>query len=160
GDRVHVRAGERIPIDGAVVSGRSSVDQKAITGESVPVPRGPGDPVFAGTVNGDGTLEVEAAGPLGDALISRIIAQVRDAQAARAPVERRIGRFAAIYPPVVMALAAAIMIVPPLVQMTTGSSAGSAEWGTWFARGLVVLVIACPCALVISTPVAVVSGLT
>ena len=160
GDRVHVRAGERIPIDGSVLSGRSSVDQKAITGESVPVPREPGDPVFAGTVNGDGTLEVEAAGPIGDALISRIIAQVRDAQAARAPVERRIGRFASIYTPVVMALAAALMLLPPLVNMTNGAAIGSAGWSTWFARGLVVLVIACPCALVISTPVAIVSGLT
>ncbi|AGA27515.1 heavy metal translocating P-type ATPase [Singulisphaera acidiphila] len=160
GDRVHVRAGDRIPIDGAVVSGRSSVDQKAITGESVPVPREPGDPVFAGTVNGEGSLEVEAAGPIGNALISRIIAQVRDAQAARAPVERRIGRFAAIYTPVVMGIAALIMIAPPLVQIAMGTPPGSAEWGTWFGRGLVVLVIACPCALVISTPVAIVSGLT
>jgi Cd2+/Zn2+-exporting ATPase len=159
GDRVHVRSGERIPIDGVVVSGLSSVDQKAITGESIPVPRAPGDPVFAGTVNGDGPLEVEAAGPIGDALVSRIIAQVRDAQATRAPVERRIARFAAFYTPAVIAIAGAIMIVPPLVQLASGVPPASADWRTWFARGLVVLVIACPCALVISTPVAVVSGL-
>jgi Cd2+/Zn2+-exporting ATPase len=159
GDRVHVRAGERIPIDGQVVQGRSSVDQKAITGESIPVAREPGDPVFAGTVNGEGALEVETSGPIGDALISRIIAQVRDAQAARAPVERRIARFAAVYTPGVMLAAAAIMLAPPLFQMASGVPAGSADWRTWFARGLVALVIACPCALVISTPVAIVSGL-
>lgn len=155
GDRVHVRAGERIPIDGTIVQGRSSVDQKTITGESVPVPRGPGEEVFAGTVNGEGALEVEAAGPLGGALISRIIEQVRSAQSSRAPVERRIGRFAAIYTPAVMVIAALIMVVPPLLRLGTSDPG----WATWFARGLVVLVIACPCALVISTPVAVVSGL-
>src|SRR5262249_38583402 len=94
---------------------------------------------------------------IGDALISRIIAQVRDAQSARAPVERRISRFAAVYTPVVIAIAAAIMIVPPLAQLALGDP--SADWRTWFARGLVLLVIACPCALVSSTPVAIVSGL-
>jgi Cd2+/Zn2+-exporting ATPase len=158
-DHVRVRAGERIPIDGRVVAGRSSVDQKAITGESVPILREPGDLVYAGTVNGDGALEIEASAPLGGALISRIIAQVREAQAVRAPVERRIARFAAFYTPAVMVLAVAIMLVPPFVLLAEGYSAGSIEWRTWFARGLVVLVIACPCALVISTPVAVVSGL-
>jgi Cd2+/Zn2+-exporting ATPase len=157
GDRVHVRAGERIPIDGTIVEGRSSVDQKTITGESVPVPRGPGETVFAGTVNGEGALEVEAAGPLGSALISRIIAQVRSAQSSRAPVERRIGRFATVYTPAVMVIAGLIMVVPPLVRL--GTAEADPGWATWFARGLVVLVIACPCALVISTPVAVVSGL-
>jgi len=156
GDRVHVRAGERIPIDGAILSGRSSVDQKAITGESVPIPRGPGDPVFAGTINAEGTLEIEAAGPLGDALVSRIIQQVRDAQSARAPVERRISRFAAVYTPAVIGIALAIMLIPPLVHLAMGTPPA---WATWFARGLVALVIACPCALVISTPVAIVSGL-
>jgi Cd2+/Zn2+-exporting ATPase len=159
GDRVLARAGERIPIDGTVASGRSSVDQKAITGESTPVTREAGDPVFAGTVNGEGALEIVAVGPLGDALISRIAARVRQAQAARAPVERRIERFAALYTPVVIALAVALAVIPPLAAMALGVSAPDAGWRTWFNRGLVALVIACPCALVISTPVAVVSGL-
>ena len=156
GHRVHVRAGDRVPVDGTVRAGRSSVDQKTITGESVPVLREPGDPVFAGTVNGEGTLEVEAAGPLGEALISRIIAGVREAQGRRAPAERRIGRFAAVYTPVVVVLSLAVMLVPPLVSTLAGHPA---DWAGWFSRGLVVLVIACPCALVIATPVAVVSAL-
>jgi Cd2+/Zn2+-exporting ATPase len=163
GDRVHVRAGERIPIDGAVVSGRSSVDQKAITGESLPILRAPGDPVYAGTVNGDGALEIEASGTSGDALIARIAATVRAAQAGRAPVERRIARFAAWYTPAVVALAVLVMLVPLLAPLLSGRGMGpilSADgWRVGFARGLVVLVIACPCALVISTPVAVVSAL-
>ena len=156
GDRVRVRSGERVPVDGTVVDGRTSVDQKAITGESVPVFRGPGDPVFAGTVNGDGTIEVEAAGPLGDALISRVIARVREAQAGKAPVERRLARFAAWYTPLVVSAALLLMLGPPLAALASGQSPG---WLAWFSRGLVVLVIACPCALVIATPVAVVSAL-
>jgi Cd2+/Zn2+-exporting ATPase len=156
GDRVHVRSGERVPVDGTVAAGRSSVDQKSITGESVPVPKEPGDEVFAGTVNGEGVLEVEAAGPLGDALISRVIARVREAQAGKAPVERRLNRFAAWYTPLVVAAALVVMLGPPLVRLASGADPG---WLGWFSRGLVVLVIACPCALVIATPVAVVSAL-
>ena len=156
GDRVRVRAGGRIPVDGRVVSGRSTVDQKAITGESVPAPRGPDDPVFAGTVNGEGALEIEASAAIGDALISRIVEGVRVAQANRAPVERTIGRFAAYYTPIVAAVAVAIMVVPPMVAIATGSAP---DWSGWFARGLVALVVACPCALVIATPVAVAAGL-
>lgn len=156
GDRVRIRSGEKIPVDGVVVDGRSSVDQKAVTGESVPVLREPGDPVFAGTVNGEGALDVEASGPVGDALISRVIAQVREAQVARAPVERRIASFARWYTPLVVALALGTMLVPPLAHLVAGSAPG---WLAWFSKGLVVLVIACPCALVIATPVAVVSAL-
>jgi Zn2+/Cd2+-exporting ATPase len=156
GEQVHVRSGERIPVDGRVVVGRSSVDQKMITGESVPVLREPGDPVFAGTVNGDGVLEIEAAGPLGDALISRMISQVRQAQAGKAPIERRLARFASWYTPLVVAVALLVMTLPPLAHLVTGQPPA---WLSWFSRGLVVLVIACPCALVIATPVAVVSAL-
>ena len=161
GDRVLVRSGDKVPVDGSVLKGRSNVDQKAITGESVPVDRGPGDPVFAGTINGEGTLEVEASGPVGDALISRIVEQVRAAQAGRAPVERRISRFARIYTPIVVAVALMVMLVPLLhTWATVGGQGVTWELGReWFGRGLVVLVIACPCALVIATPVAVVSGL-
>ncbi|MDR3632380.1 MAG: cation-translocating P-type ATPase [Isosphaeraceae bacterium] len=154
--RVQVRAGETVPVDGTILLGRSSVDQKAITGESVPIPREPGDPVFAGTVNGEGTLEIEANGPVDDSLVARIVARVREAQAGRAPMERRIERFARIYTPLVILTALLVMIVPPLIALAIGASA---SWGLWFGRGLIVLVIACPCALVIATPVAVVSAL-
>ena len=156
GDRVRVRAGERIPVDGAVVEGRSEVDQKAITGESIPVPRGPGDEVFAGTVNGEGALDVEASRPLGEAVVSRIVEGVRAAQAGRAPAQRSIEKFAAWYTPWVVGLALAVAVGPPLVGLATG---GSVAWRTWINRALVVLVTACPCALVISTPVAVVGAL-
>jgi Cd2+/Zn2+-exporting ATPase len=152
GDRVRIRAGDRVPVDGRVVAGRSSVDQKAITGESVPVLRELDDEVFAGSVNGDGTLEVEATRPLDDSVVSRIVERVRAAQAGRTPTERAVERFAAIYTPMVVALAALVMVVPPLAL--------GGDWRHWFAQGLVVLVIACPCALVISAPVAVVSALT
>ncbi|MGC8638703.1 MAG: heavy metal translocating P-type ATPase [Isosphaeraceae bacterium] len=160
-DRILVRAGDTVPIDGQVLSGRSGVDQKAITGESIPVECGPGDPVYAGTVNGEGTLEVEASGPLGDALITRIVAMVREAQSGRAVVERRITRFAAIYTPAVVMLSILVMLVPPFLLWASvgGGVPGWPTWYTWFDRGLVILVIACPCALVIATPVAVVSGL-
>jgi Cd2+/Zn2+-exporting ATPase len=159
-DIVLVRPGDTIPIDGKVAKGHSSVDQKTITGESVPVPRATGDPVYAGTINGEGTLEVEASGPVSGALISRIVTQVREAQAGRAPVERWITRFAAYYTPAVVVLSLLVMIVPPLLLgLFTSSSDIVSSWHDWFYRGLVVLLIACPCALVIATPVAVVSGL-
>ena len=161
GDRILVRAGDTIPVDGVVAAGRSSVDQKTITGESVPVLREEGDPVYAGTINGDGTLEVTASGPVGDALISRVVAQVRAAQAGRAPIERRISRFAAVYTPIVIALSLLVMVAPALFALVSGrySAWDPIMWREWFGRGLVVLVIACPCALVIATPVAVVCGL-
>ena len=120
-----------------------------------------GDPVYAGTVNGEGTLEVRASGPVGDALISRVVDQVRANQAGRAPIERRISRFAAVYTPIVVGLSLTVMLLPPLIALIQGGpgSWDAALWREWFSRGLVVLVIACPRALVIATPVAVVSGL-
>ena len=145
-----------MPIDGRVLLGRSSVDQKAITGESVPVDKEPGDEVFAGTVNGDGALEVEATRPPGDSVVSRTAALVREAQGRRMPLERSIERFAAVYTPMAVVLAAIVMVGPPLVGTMLGAPA---DWRDWFLRGLVVLVVACPCALVIGTPVAVVSAL-
>ena len=156
GDRVRVRAGERVPVDGTVSRGRSSLDQRAITGESVPVLREEGDAVHAGSVNGDGALEIEAGGPLEDALISRVAERVRQAQAARAPVERTVERFANVYTPIVALMSLAVMLAAPLVQLATGHPG---DWATWFGRGLVILVIACPCALVIATPVALASAL-
>ena len=125
GDRVLVRAGDTIPVDGAVASGRSSVDQKTITGESVPVAARAGRPVYAGTVNGEGTLEVTASGPVGDALISRVMAQVRASQAGRAPIERRISRFAAVYTPIVVGLSLLVMLGPPLLAAITAGTAGT-----------------------------------
>jgi Cd2+/Zn2+-exporting ATPase len=156
GERVRIRSGGKIPVDGRVVSGRSSVDQKAITGESVGVFRESGDPVFAGSVNGEGALEVEASGSRDDSLIARVAEHVRRAQASRAPVERIVEKFAARYTPLVVLAAVIVMVGPPLAHLALGAEA---EWATWFARGLVVLVIACPCALVIATPVALASAL-
>jgi Cd2+/Zn2+-exporting ATPase len=156
GERVRVRSGARVPVDGLVALGRSSVDQKAITGESVPVVREPGDVVFAGSVNGEGALEVEASGTLDDSLISRVADRVREAQAARAPVERTVERFASWYTPMVVLASLLVMLGPPLIHVATQAPAA---WSTWFGRGLVVLVIACPCALVIATPVALASAL-
>jgi Cd2+/Zn2+-exporting ATPase len=159
GTRVRVRAGMRVPVDGTVASGRSSVDQKAITGESVPLSKGPGDEVFAGTVNGDGTLEVNATRLLGDSVVSQIVERVREAQKGRTPIERSIDRFASWYTPAVVAIAILVMLLPPLTGLALGHSVTAAFWRDWFTRGLVMLVIACPCALVIATPVAVVSAL-
>ena len=155
GDRICVRDGDRVPVDGLVRKGQSSVDQKAITGESVAILRETGDMVFAGSVNGEGVLEIEATGPLSDSLISRVIQQVRQAQTAKAPVERRLARFASAYTPLVVIFAIGVMLIPPIYRLTIG---GLPAWSVSFSRGLVVLVIACPCALVIATPVAVVSA--
>jgi Cd2+/Zn2+-exporting ATPase len=159
GDRVRVRPGDRIPVDGVVVVGRSSVDQKSLTGESSPVTRGVDDEVFAGTINGEGTLEITATRPLDDAVVTRIVASVRASQAGRAPIERSIDRFASVYTPIVLALAVLVMLGPPLAHLMLGWPAGAEVWRRWALQGLVLLVIACPCALVISTPVAVVAGL-
>ncbi|HKV09484.1 MAG TPA: heavy metal translocating P-type ATPase [Thermoanaerobaculia bacterium] len=146
-----VHAGERIPLDGRVVRGASEVDQAPITGESVPVSKQPGDEVFAGTINGDGTLEVESDRRAEDTTLARIIHMVEEAQARKAPSERWVERFARVYTPAVMALALAVFVVPPL--------AFGASWSDWLYRALVLLVIACPCALVISTPVTIVAAL-
>ena len=152
GDRFAVRGGDRIPLDGEVLDGAGAVDQAPITGESAPVPKEPGDEVYAGTINGDGTLTVRATKPTSDTVLAKIVRMVGDAHSRRAAVEQWVTRFARIYTPAVMALAVAIALLPPLV-------AGGA-WGFWFYNALVLLVIACPCALVISTPVSIVAALT
>jgi Cd2+/Zn2+-exporting ATPase len=151
GDMLAVAPGERIALDGDVVRGTSDVNQAPITGESVPVTRGPGDRVFAGTVNGSGALDVRVTAIGDDTTLARIIHLVERAQAARAPSQAWVDGFAAVYTPVVLGLAALVAVVPPLVL---GEAAGDALY-----RALVLLVIACPCALVLSTPIAVVSGL-
>jgi Cd2+/Zn2+-exporting ATPase len=151
GARVAVRPGERLPLDGRVVAGRSAVDSSPITGESRPVDRGPGDEVFAGTINGAGALEVETTARAEATMAARILARVEEAQARRSPAERWVDRFAAVYTPAVFAAAIAVALVPPLVA--------GAAWSEWAYRALVLLVIGCPCALVISTPVAIVAAL-
>ena len=148
---IHIRPGEKIPLDGQIVEGASGVNQAPITGESVPVSKQIGDQVFAGTINGDGLLQVETTKAADDTTLARIIRMVGDASSKRAPSEKWVEKFAAVYTPIVMVLAALVLIVPPLIF--------GGEWGDWFYRSLVLLVIACPCALVISTPVSVVSGL-
>ncbi|MEQ8387597.1 MAG: heavy metal translocating P-type ATPase [Alphaproteobacteria bacterium] len=151
GNRFIVPAGERIGLDGRVVAGASAVNQAPITGESVPVEKAIGAEVFAGTINGDGTLTVEATKAAGDTMLSRIIRMVEEAHARRAPSEQWVERFARVYTPVVMALAFFVFLVPPLAL--------GGAWDDWFYRALVLLVIACPCALVISTPVSIVAAL-
>jgi len=144
-----VRPGERIPLDGRVLSGESGVNQAPITGESVPIHKSPGDQVFAGAVNGDGALEVENLKPAQDTTLAQVARMVNEAQTRRSATERWVDRFASVYTPIVMAAALAIMAGPPLLL--------GADWSEWIYRSLVLLVIACPCALVISTPVTVVA---
>jgi Cd2+/Zn2+-exporting ATPase len=151
GARFRVRPGDRVPLDGRVVEGSGGVDQSPITGESVPVPKGPGDEVFAGTINGDGALVVESTKPASDTTLARIIRSVGEAQSRRAPSEQWVEKFARYYTPAVMAAALLVLVVPPL--------AFGGAWAVWFYRALVLLVIACPCALVISTPVTIVAAL-
>ncbi len=146
-----VRAGEKVPLDGVVLKGASGVNQAPITGESLPVDKTPGDEVFAGTINGDGTLEIESTKPADDSTLARIIKLVGDAQSRRAPSEKWVEKFAVVYTPIVMATAVLVLLVPPLLF--------GAQWSDWIYRSLVLLVIACPCALVISTPVSVVASL-
>lgn len=151
GAQVRVRPGERIGLDGEVTSGQSSVDQAPITGESLPVEKAAGDKLFAGTINQAGALEYRVTAAAGHSTLARIIKAVEEAQGARAPTQRFVDAFSRIYTPVVFALALAVAIIPPLFL--------AGAWFDWVYRALVLLVVACPCALVISTPVTIVSGL-
>jgi len=146
-----VRGGDRIALDGEVVSGIGGVDQAPITGESALVVKEPGDEVFAGTINGEGTLHIRATKPASDTMLSKIIRMVEDAHSRRAEVEQWVAKFARIYTPGVLLLDIAIAIVPPLFF--------GGVWAYWFYNALVLLVIGCPCALVISTPVSIVAAL-
>ena len=148
---VRVRPGERVGLDGEVIAGRSTIDQAPITGESLPVEKTVGDKVFAGTINQAGALEYRVTAQASHSTLARIIHAVEEAQGARAPTQRFVDRFAKIYTPVVFALALAMAVIPPLFM--------GAAWFDWIYRALVLLVVACPCALVISTPVTIVSGL-
>jgi Cd2+/Zn2+-exporting ATPase len=152
GMEIVVRPGDKVPLDGRVLTGHGDVNEAPITGESLPVDKGPGDEVYAGTINGRGSLDLEVIRVGRDTRLAQIIHLVEAAQAKRAPVQYFVDRFARIYTPAVIALAAVVAVVPPLVF--GGDSAG------WFYRSLVLLVIACPCALVISTPVSIVAALS
>jgi Cd2+/Zn2+-exporting ATPase len=149
---VVVRPGDRVPADGTILSGESSVDEAPVTGESMPKRKQTGDRVFAGTINQDGVLRVTVTAAAADNTISRIIALVEEAQESKAPTERFIDRFSRYYTPGVMIVALLVASLPPLI--------GGAEWGTWVYRGLAVLLIGCPCALVISTPAAIAAALS
>ena len=152
GDVVVVEPGEKVSMDGEVITGASAVDESPITGESVPVDKEPGDDVYAGTINAQGYLEVEVTGEASENTISRIVRLVEDAQANKTDREQFVERFSNYYTPVVVTFAILVAAVPPLLL--------GAPWPTWFVRGISLLVIACPCAFVISTPVTVVSGVT
>ena len=151
GDRILVRPGERIPMDGRVLAGSSWVDQAPITGESLPVDKGPGAEVFAGTINGQGALTVEVTRLASDNTLSRIIHMVEEAQAQKAPSQRFVDVFARYYTPAVITGAVGVAVLPPLL--------GWGPFAVWFYRALVLLVISCPCALVLSTPVTIVSAI-
>ena len=151
GNVVIVRPGEKIPLDGRVIAGESHVNQAPVTGESLPVEKTIGGEVFAGTINGRGSLEIEVTRLRGDSTLARIIHLVETAQAQRAPSQTFVDRFARVYTPIVLVLAVLVAVVPPLLGLGT--------WAAWFYRSLVLLVISCPCALVISTPVSIVSAL-
>jgi Cd2+/Zn2+-exporting ATPase len=151
GDRLRIRPGDKIPLDGVVLGGASDVNQAPITGESLPVDKAPGDQVYAGTINGHGTLELEVTRVARDTTLARIIHLVEEAQAKRAPSQAFVDRFARWYTPAVIAAAVLVATVP--------IAAGWGATGDWLYRALVLLVIACPCALVISTPVSIVSAL-
>jgi len=151
GDKFVVRGGDRIPLDGEVVDGIGGVNQAPITGESAQVTKEPGDEVYAGTINGDGSLVVRATKPASDTVLSRIIRMVGEAHSRRAEVEQWVAKFARIYTPIVMIMAIVIAVLPPLLF--------AGAWDYWFYNALVLLVIACPCALVISTPVSIVAAL-
>ncbi len=152
GEIILVRSGQRVPLDGEVALGQSAINQAPITGESVPADKKPGDPVFAGTINGEGSLEVRVTKTAGDSTLARIIKMVEEAEEQKAPTQRFVDRFARIYTPAVFVLAVFVAVLPPLL--------GGGTWSEWGYRALVLLVIACPCALVIATPVSIVSGLT
>ncbi len=151
GSIIVVKPGDKIPLDGQVIGGESSVNQAPITGESIPVDKQPGDDVYAGTINEHSSLEIKVTKFVEDTTISKIIHLVEEAQEQKAPTEAFVDKFARIYTPIVFLLAIAVMVFPPLF--------GYGSWGDWFYKGLELLVIACPCALVISTPVAIVSAI-
>jgi Cd2+/Zn2+-exporting ATPase len=154
GETVLIKPGERVPVDGVILKGQSSINQAPITGESMPVPKVQRDEIFAGTVNGEGTLEVRVTRRAGDSMLSNIIHMVEEAHGRRAPSQRFVDRFAKIYTPAVVIAALLFAILPPLLLNLPDGTHG------WLYRALTLLVISCPCALVISTPVTIVSAIS
>ncbi len=152
GDALLVRPGDRLAADGEIIDGESAVNEAPVTGESVPKRKGKGDPVFAGTINTDGVLRVRVTAAAADNTIARVVRLVEEAQESKAPTERFIDRFSTYYTPAVVAVAALVAVLPPLIF--------GQDWGTWVYRGLAILLIGCPCALVISTPAAIAAGLS
>ena len=152
GDQIIVRPGDKVPVDGRVVAGHSDVNEAPITGESLPIDKMPGAEVYAGTINGRGALEIEVTRIGRDTRLAHIIHLVEDAQSRRAPIQSFVDRFARVYTPSVVVLAVVVAFAPPLVA--------GADAATWLYRALVLLVISCPCALVISTPVSIVAALS
>jgi len=151
GDTVIVRPGDRAPSDGTVIEGTSEVNEAPVTGESVPVSKEPGSTIYAGSINANGELRVRITRMAADNTIARIIHMVEEAQGSKAPMARFIDHFSRWYTPAAISVSALVVLVPPLLI--------GADWFTWIYRGLAVLLIACPCALVISTPAAIASGL-
>lgn len=151
GSIVRVKPGEKIALDGEIIRGRSTVNQAPITGESLPVDKAEGDAVFAGTINESGSFDFRVTATASTSTLARIIHAVEEAQGAKAPTQRFVDQFARVYTPIVFAIAVIIAIAPPILL--------GGSWHDWIYKGLVMLVIACPCALVISTPVTIVSGL-
>lgn len=151
GDEILVRPGERVPADGTLLHGVSSLDESPVTGESMPRQRTVGDSIFAGSINHEAALQIRVEKAASDNTIARIIRLVEQAQAAKSPTARFIENFSRYYTPAVMAMAALIVLVPPIAL--------NGSWDIWLYRGLALLLIACPCALVLSTPAAIASGL-
>ena len=151
GDIVEVRPGGRVPADGQIVSGETALDESALTGESMPVPRRPGDPVFAGAINTDGVIRVRVEKTAKDNMVAKIMNLVEEAEAAKAPTARFIDEFSRYYTPGVLAVGILVACVPPLLF--------GAPWMSWIYKGLAILLIGCPCALVLSTPAAITSGI-
>ena len=159
GQRIRILPGERVPLDGVILDGQTSLNEAPVTGESVPQDKGVGDEVFAGTLNTSGVIEIEVTADEDCTTLARIISMVQGAQAEKAPYESFIDRFAAVYTPLVVAAAAVVGIAVPLVISLVAGFSGTA-WHDWVYRALSLLVVACPCALVISTPVSFVSAIT
>ena len=150
GETVIVRPGERVAVDGEIIEGSSALDESPVTGESTPAEKGAGDEIFSGSLNGQGGLLVRVSREAGESTLQKITRMVEEAQGTKAPAEQFVERFSRIYTPLVVAVAVALAVVPPLL---------GGDFGTWFYRALALLIIACPCSLVISTPVTVVSGI-
>ena len=152
GQTIVVRPGDRIPADGEIIAGESAIDEAPVTGESTPVNKGEGENIFAGTINGDGVLRVRVTAAAADNTIARVVKLVEEAQDAKAPTERFINRFSTYYTPGVVVVAALVALIPPLFF--------GGNWNEWVYKGLAILLIGCPCALVISTPAAIAASLS